>query len=140
MRMIREVEPHKPSTRLSSLGDTATRTAQQRRADVKQLGLILRGDLDWIVMRCLEKDRTRRYETANGLAADIKRHLERRAGARRARRAPKYKLSKFVKRNRGQVIAGGVVAAALVLGVVGHDHGHGVGVKRKDPGRRRGRV
>ncbi|MEM1183741.1 MAG: serine/threonine-protein kinase [Planctomycetota bacterium] len=118
LRLIREVEPHKPSTRLSSLGDTATLTAEQRRSDLKQLGLLLRGDLDWIVMKCLEKDRTRRYETANGLADDIKRHLEDEpvlAGPPSAG----YKLSKFVKRNRLQVAAGGVVAAALILGVIG---------------------
>ena len=119
MRIIREVEPHKPSTRLSSLGDTGARTAQQRHlGDIKKLGLLLRGDLDWIVMKCLEKDRTRRYETANGLAADIKRHLNNEpvtAGAPSAG----YKLRKFVKRNRAQVMAGGVVAAALLLGVVG---------------------
>ncbi len=118
LRIIREVEPHKPSTRLSSLGDTASRTAQQRRVDIKKLGLILRGDLDWIVMKCLEKDRGRRYETANGLAADIRRHLDDEpvtAGPP----STGYKLRKFVKRNKGQVIAGGVVAAALILGIVG---------------------
>ncbi|MCB9846086.1 MAG: tetratricopeptide repeat protein [Phycisphaeraceae bacterium] len=122
MRIIREEEPHKPSTRLSTLGETGTRTAQQRRTDVKKLGVILRGDLDWIVMKCLEKDRQRRYETANGLAADIQRHLCDEpvlAGPPSAR----YRLAKFVKRNRGQVIAGGVVAAALVLGVVGTSWG-----------------
>jgi tetratricopeptide (TPR) repeat protein len=123
MRIIREVEPHKPSTRLSSLGDTATRTAQQRHlADPSKLSTILRGDLDWIVMRCLEKDRTRRYETANGLAMDIRRHLNDEpvvAGPPGAA----YRLRKFVKRNRGQVIAAGIVAAALVLGVVGTSAG-----------------
>jgi hypothetical protein len=119
MRIIREVEPHKPSTRLSSLGDTGTRTAQQRHVgDVKKLGLILRGDLDWIVMKCLEKDRARRYETANGLAADIHRHLNDEPVTAAAPGAG-YKLRKFVRRNRARVIAGGVVAAALLLGVVG---------------------
>ena len=123
MRIIREVEPHKPSTRLSTLGEVGTRTAQQRHlADVKKLGLILRGDLDWIVMKCLEKDRTRRYDTANGLAADIVRHLSNEpvtAGPPSA----KYKMAKFVKRNRGQVVAGGAIAALLVLGVVGTSYG-----------------
>jgi serine/threonine protein kinase/tetratricopeptide (TPR) repeat protein len=118
MRIIREVEPHKPSTRLSSLGDTGTRTAQQRRAiDPRKLSQTLKGDLDWIVMKCLEKDRTRRYETANGLAADIKRHLSDEpvtAGAP----STGYRLRKFVKRNRPQVIAAGIVAAVLVLGVI----------------------
>jgi len=119
MRIIREVEPHKPSTRLSSLGDTGTRTAIDRRAsDPRTLSSILQGDLDWIVMKCLEKDRTRRYETANGLAADIKRHLNDEpvtAGAP----STGYRLRKFAKRNRTQVVAGSVVAAALLAGLAG---------------------
>jgi WD40 repeat protein/tRNA A-37 threonylcarbamoyl transferase component Bud32 len=119
MRIIREVEPHRPSTRLSSLGDTGTRTAQQRHVgDVKKLGLIMRGDLDWIVMKCLEKDRRRRYETASGLAADINRHLNDETVTAGAPSAG-YKLRKFVKRNRARVIAGGIVAGALLLGVAG---------------------
>ena len=132
MRIIREVEPHKPSTRLSSLGQTGTRTAQQRHvADVAKLGMLLRGDLDWIVMKCLEKDRTRRYETANGLAADIQRHLSDEpvvAGPPSA----SYKLRKFMKRNRGQVIAAGVVAAVLVLGIVGTSGGMAWALSEKD--------
>jgi len=118
MRTIREVEPHKPSTRISTLGDTASRTAQQRHVDVKKLSSLLRGDIDWIVMKCLEKDRSRRYETSNGLAADIQRHLKDEpvtAGAPGAA----YKLRKFARRHRGQVFAAGIVAAALVLGVIG---------------------
>ncbi len=123
MRIIREVEPHKPSTRLGSLGATAMRTAQQRRVgDVARLGTLLRGDLDWIVMKCLEKDRTRRYETASGLAADIQRHL-RDEPVLAGPPSTSYRLRKFVKRNRSQVIAGGVVAAVLVLGVVGTSYG-----------------
>lgn len=122
MRIIREIEPHRPSTRLSSLGKTATRTAEQRRIDIKRLGTMLQGDLDWIVMKCLEKDRTRRYDTANGLAMDIERHLADEpvmAGPPSA----SYKLRKFVKRNRGQVIAASVVAVTLILGVVGTSAG-----------------
>jgi tetratricopeptide (TPR) repeat protein len=119
MRIIREVEPHKPSTRLTSLGDCGARTAEQRHiSDVKKLGAIIRGDLDWIVMKCLEKDRTRRYETANGLAADIGRHLKDEAVMAGAPTAG-YRLRKFVKRNRVRVIAAGIVAGALVLGVAG---------------------
>src|SRR5262245_26359994 len=132
MRIIREVEPHKPSTRLSSLGDTAARTAQQRHAgDIKKLGLILRGDLDWIVMKCLEKDRTRRYETASGLAADIRRHLDDETVTAGAPSAG-YKLRKFVKRNRARVIAAGVVAGALLLGVVGTTTGMIWALNEKD--------
>ncbi|MBM3989143.1 MAG: tetratricopeptide repeat protein, partial [Planctomycetes bacterium] len=117
LRAIREDEPHKPSARISSLGDTGTRTALQRKVDAKKLSSLLRGDIDWIVMKCLEKDRSRRYETANGLAADIKRHLNDEpvtAGAPSAA----YRLRKFVKRNRVQVLAGGAVVVALLLGVV----------------------
>ena len=119
MRIIREVEPDKPSTRLSFLGDTGTRTADQRHAgDTKKLGLILRGDLDWIVMKCLEKDRTRRYETANGLAADIKRHL-RDEPVTAGPPGTGYRIRKFIKRNRARVMAASVVAGALVLAVIG---------------------
>ena len=75
-RTIREKEPPRPSTRLSTLaGDELTTVAKRRQAEPPKLIHLLRGDLDWIVMKCLEKDRTRRYETANGLALDIQRHL-----------------------------------------------------------------
>ena len=118
MRIIRDVEPHKPSTRLDSLGRTATQTADQRAADVRRLNLMLRGDLDWIVMKCLEKDRTRRYETASGLAADIDRHLSDlpvSAGAPGAA----YRVRKFVRRNRTGVIGASIAAATLLLGMIG---------------------
>jgi len=118
MRAIREVDPPRPSTRLSSLGDTATRTAQLRRTDAKALRTLLSGDLDWIVMRCLEKDRERRYESANALADDVRRHLADEpvlAGPPSAR----YRMAKFVKRNRAQVVAGALVLVVLLLGIVG---------------------
>jgi formylglycine-generating enzyme required for sulfatase activity/tRNA A-37 threonylcarbamoyl transferase component Bud32 len=118
LRVIREEEPHKPSTRLSSLGDTASRTAEQRRVDLRKLNLLLRGDLDWIVMKCLEKDRTRRYETANGLAEDVRRHLTDEpvtAGPPSAR----YRFRKFLKRHRASVVAATIVAFALGLGAAG---------------------
>src|SRR5205823_3528257 len=75
-RIIREEEPPRPSTRLSKLeAGEQTTVAKRRQSDPAKLAHVLRGDLDWIVMKCLEKDRTRRYETANGLAADVQRHL-----------------------------------------------------------------
>ncbi len=75
-KTIREKEPVRPSTRLATLkGEELTTTAKRRSADTSKLLHQLKGDLDWIVMKCLEKDRTRRYETANGLAFDLKRHL-----------------------------------------------------------------
>ena len=118
MRMIRETEPQKPSTRVSTLGQTATRSAQQRRSDVHKLSHTVRGDLDWIVMKCLEKDRTRRYETASGLAADIVRNLDDEpvlAGPPRAT----YRLAKFVRRNRRGVVAGCAIMLAITLGLAG---------------------
>ena len=72
-RIIREEEPPKPSTRLSSLGGMRTTVSDNRKADARYLDRTVRGELDWIVMKALEKDRTRRYETANGLARDIER-------------------------------------------------------------------
>ncbi|MEM1349004.1 MAG: serine/threonine-protein kinase, partial [Myxococcota bacterium] len=118
MRMIREVEPHKPSTRLSTLGATATHAADRRRADVQKLGALLRGDIDWIVMKCLEKDRTRRYETANGLATDLYRHLQDEpvlAGPP----SKAYKIRKFVRRNRAPVAVAGLFTLFVVGAVAG---------------------
>ncbi len=112
-RIIREEEPPKPSTRLSSIGDASTVCAERRRADPRSLLRELRGDLDWITMKALEKDRGRRYETANGLALDIRRHLEHEpvlAGPPSAG----YRLRKFVRRNRVGVVAGTVVAVGLL--------------------------
>jgi serine/threonine protein kinase len=119
IRVIKEEEPPRPSTRVNSLGDTArTTAAQQQVSDTRSLSSRLRGDLDWIVMKCLAKERDRRYETASGLAADLRRHLDDEpvmAGPPSA----KYRLQKFVRRNRAQVVAGSVVLAALVLGIAG---------------------
>jgi len=114
-RIIRESEPPKPSTRLSTLRGGPASAARSRRTGPDQLRQSLRGDLDWIVMKCLEKDRTRRYETADELAADIERHLGDEpvsAGPPSAR----YRLHKFVRRNRVAVITFSLVAAALAIG------------------------
>jgi eukaryotic-like serine/threonine-protein kinase len=122
MRIIREDTPHKPSTRLSTLGESSVEAAEQRHTDVKKLGLVLRGDLDWIVMKCLEKDRTRRYDTATSLAEDIVRHLKDEpviAGPP----GTGYKLSKFVRRNRGRVAGFAMMIAVLFIGVVGTSYG-----------------
>jgi serine/threonine protein kinase/tetratricopeptide (TPR) repeat protein len=112
-RIIRDEEPPKPSTRLSNDGDDSTAHAQICRADPRSLVRALRGDLDWIVMKALEKDRTRRYETAHGLALDIRRHLEHEpVQAGPPSRA--YRLRKFVRRNRAGVAAGVVAALSLI--------------------------
>jgi serine/threonine protein kinase len=117
-RTIREIEPPRPSTRLSTLADaTLSEVARRRHIEAPQLIHLVRGDLDWIVMKCLEKDRTRRYETANGLAHDIQRHLNQEPVA--ARPASKlYRFQKLVRRNKLVFAAVGAVAAALVLGIM----------------------
>src|SRR6476660_1593765 len=74
-RIIREEEPPKPSTRISTLGESRTATAAHRQVDSHRLGRLIEGDLDWIVMKALEKNRTRRYDTAGNFAADVLRHL-----------------------------------------------------------------
>ena len=76
MRIIRQEEPPKPSTRVSTLGDRATEIAKHRQMDPGLLRRTLQGDLDWIVMKALEKDRRRRYETASALGEDVLRHLQ----------------------------------------------------------------
>ena len=117
-RTIREVDPPRPSHRLSTLTKEARLSvAQQRRTDATRLSLLLHGDLDWIVMRCLEKDRTRRYETANGLARDILRHLENEPVAARPP-SKAYVFRKLIRRNKWAFLAGGTIATVLVLGIV----------------------
>jgi len=116
-RMIREQEPLRPSTRVSSLQDQErTTTAKRRALDVPKLVHLLRGDLDWIVMKCLEKDRTRRYETANGLATDIRRHLENEPVVA-CPPTTVYRFQKLVRRNKLVFAAAGAVAASLLLGL-----------------------
>jgi len=112
-RVIREQEPAKPSTKLSTLGDTLTDVAKHRNSTPDLLRRAVRGDLDWIVMKSLEKDRSRRYETANMLALDIRRHLEHEpvtAGAP----GTTYRVQKFLRRHRSQTIA---VLAMLIIAV-----------------------
>ena len=116
-KTIREKEPLRPSTRLATLqGEELTTTAKRRSADAPKLIHQLKGDLDWIVMKCLEKDRTRRYETANGLAADLKRHLDNEPVVARPPSAA-YRFQKAFRRNKLVFTAGTAVVAALVAGI-----------------------
>jgi tetratricopeptide (TPR) repeat protein len=117
-RIIREIEPPVPSTRLSQSTDTIVGIAAKRHTEPRQLGSTIRGELDWIVMKAMEKDRHRRYPTADGLAMDIRRFLTGEAVIAGPPGAA-YRVKKFVSRHRGYVIASGGVAAALVLGIVG---------------------
>ncbi len=116
-RTIREKEPQKPSTRLSTMLDgERSATAMHRQTDPPKLMHLVRGDLDWIVMKSLEKDRARRYETANGLAADIQRHLDNEpVNARPPGRF--YRFQKSVRRNQGIYAAAAAIAAVLIIGV-----------------------
>jgi WD40 repeat protein/serine/threonine protein kinase len=117
-RIIREEEPARPSTRLSTLGQAANTVSANRQCDPKRLSQLCRGELDWIVMKALEKDRNRRYETASAFAADVQRYLHDepvQAGPPGAG----YRLRKFVKRHRGPVLAVAVVLLALLAGIVG---------------------
>ena len=116
-RMIREDEPPKPSTRLGSLGDASDQAARARGCSTIALARDLRGDLDWITMMALAKDRSRRYATAAALAEDIGRHL----GHEPVMASPPsvvYRVRKLVRRNRIQVVAAALVLGSLVAGIV----------------------
>jgi len=116
-RTIREIEPARPSTRLSTLArEELTSAASRRSTNPPQLLNAVSGDLDWIVMKCLEKDRTRRYETANGLAADLKRHLNSEPVVARPPSAA-YRFQKMVRRNKLVFTATSAVIAALIIGL-----------------------
>jgi serine/threonine protein kinase len=116
-RTLREREPHRPSTKLDTLQTAElTATAQRRLVEAPKLQLLLKGDLDWIVMKALEKDRRRRYDTANGLAMDIRRYLEHEPiFARPPSRW--YRFEKLVRRNRGTFAAAAAVALTLIIGL-----------------------
>ena len=99
-RIIREEEPPKPSTRLSTLGRTLpTIVGQPRDASRRRLTELVRGELDWIVMKALEKDRSRRYETANGFATDVQRYLADEP-VQACPPSAGYRLRKFARRNK----------------------------------------
>ncbi|MGK0186274.1 MAG: WD40 repeat protein/serine/threonine protein kinase [Verrucomicrobiales bacterium] len=118
-KTIREKEPQRPSTKLATLqGDELTTAAKRRSVESSKLPNLLKGDIDWIVMKCLEKDRDRRYETANGLAADLKRHLNSEPVLARSP-SPTYKLRKFIRRNRRSVMAAAALVLVLCLGLAG---------------------
>ena len=118
-RTIREKDPLRPSTRLSTMvaGDLAT-VARNRQSQPPQLIHLVRGDLDWIVMKCLQKDRARRYETVNALAMDLQRHLNHHPVlARPDSRA--YRMRKFVRRHRASVAIAALVFLTLLAGLTG---------------------
>ena len=118
-RIIREEEPLSPSARLSTLaGQAITTVASRRQSDPRHLTSLIRGELDWIVMKSLEKDRNRRYETASALAADVERYL-REEPVQAGKPSARYRLSKFLKRNKRPVVAAAIVVLALLGGIAG---------------------
>ncbi|MGE3109016.1 MAG: protein kinase [Phycisphaerales bacterium] len=120
-RLIREVEPPRPSTRLSTI-ETIGEIAAQRQTEPAHLRSAVRGELDWIVMRCIEKDRTRRYASAADLGRDVWRHLNHEpleAGPPTAA----YRVRKFIRRHRREVAVATVLLVTLILGLIGTSTG-----------------
>jgi tetratricopeptide (TPR) repeat protein/tRNA A-37 threonylcarbamoyl transferase component Bud32 len=117
LRLIREQEAPTPSSRLSTIQTTPS-VAANRQMEPQKLGRFVKGELDWIVMKALSKERDRRYETASGFARDIERFLNDEAVAAGPPSAG-YRVRKFVRRYRGRVIAAGLVLLALLVGVAG---------------------
>jgi serine/threonine protein kinase len=118
LRIIREEEPPKPSTRLSDSHDSLPSISAQRHTEPAKLTKLVRGELDWIVMKALEKDRNRRYETANDFAQDLQRYL----ADEPVQACPPsswYRFRKFVRRNKQAVFAALLIFLALVVGVIG---------------------
>jgi tetratricopeptide (TPR) repeat protein len=117
-RIIRETEPPKASTRLSTQKETKAEIAAKRRTDAGSLVKLLRGDLDWITMKAMAKDRTHRYSTASELAADIKRHL-RHEPVSAGPPSTVYRVRKYIRRHKLGVAAAAVVMLAVLIGTAG---------------------
>jgi eukaryotic-like serine/threonine-protein kinase len=120
-RLLREEEPPRPSQRLST-SDTLPSIAASRRTEPAKLSRMLRGELDWIVMKALEKDRTRRYETASGFAADVQHYLNDEP-VEACPPSAGYKLKKFLRRHKRPVLASGVLLLALAGGIISTTYG-----------------
>jgi serine/threonine protein kinase/tetratricopeptide (TPR) repeat protein len=114
-RIIREEEPPRPSTRISTLGQAGTTVSAQRSCDARRLSQLCRGELDWIVMKCLEKDRSRRYESASALALDIQCYL---AGEPVLAAPPsaRYRLRKLAQKHRAALLVAAALSLVLVAG------------------------
>jgi serine/threonine protein kinase/WD40 repeat protein len=115
VRLIKEEEPQRPSVRLSTSG-TLAKVAAARKTEPAKLSRLMRGELDWIVMRCLEKDRSRRYDSATSLARDVERFLKDEPIEARPPSAW-YRFRKMARRNKAALTTTGIVAAALIFGM-----------------------
>jgi eukaryotic-like serine/threonine-protein kinase len=118
LRIIKEEEPPKPSTRLSDSGEALASISAQRKTEPAKLSKLMRGELDWIVMKTLEKDRNRRYETPNGFAADVQRYLNDEP-VQACPPSAGYRFRKFARRNKWPVLAALLVLVVLVAGIIG---------------------
>jgi signal transduction histidine kinase len=116
-RIIREEEPPKPSTRLSESRDALPSISAQRQTEPAKLTRLVRGELDWIVMKALEKDRSRRYETANGFAMDVQRYLADEP-VLACPPSPLYRLRKFARRNKAALVTGAIVSSVVLSALV----------------------
>src|SRR6185312_7784654 len=114
-RIIREQDPPRPSARLSTPGAALAAVSASRHVEPRQLERAVHGELDWIVMKALEKDRTRRYETANDFAADVMRHLTDQP-VEACPPSARYRFGKFARRNRVALMTATIVALALIGG------------------------
>jgi WD40 repeat protein/serine/threonine protein kinase len=115
VRIIKEEEPPRPSVRLSTSGALA-KTAAARKTDPAKLSKLVRGELDWVAMKCLEKNRTRRYESASSLARDVERYLKGEPLLDARPPSTWYRFSKLARRNKAALTMAAAVAAALILG------------------------
>src|SRR5437867_6311099 len=116
--MIKEEEPPMPSTRLSDSGEALASISANRHTEPAKLTKLVRGELDWIVMKTLEKDRNRRYETAKDFAADVQRYLDDEA-VQACPPSAGYRLRKFARRNKAALVAAFAVILVLLLAVAG---------------------
>jgi hypothetical protein len=116
LRLIREEEPPRPSTRLSEASNTLPAISAQRQTGPAKLARLVRGELDWIVMKALEKDRNRRYETANGFAQDVQRFLADEP-VLACPPSTAYRLKKFLRRNKAALATVSAVALTVLLAV-----------------------
>jgi serine/threonine protein kinase/WD40 repeat protein len=122
LRIIKEEDPPRPSSRLSDSGATLASISAQRHMEPAKLTKLVRGELDWIVMKTLEKDRNRRYETANGLAMDVQHYLADEP-VQACPPSASYRMRKFVRRHKGPVLAASLLILALVGGIIGTSWG-----------------
>ncbi len=114
-RIIKEEEPPRPSTRLSTMGESLSKVSSQRKTEPAKLSALVRGDLDWIVMKALEKERQRRYDTASAFAADVRRYLADEPIEARPPSAS-YRLRKLARRHKAALSMAAVVALLLMVG------------------------